>query len=112
MLSGLDHFARQLGPTLGCLVVILFIAFVLARPVFADIHPVPLDKNTDSAKCLECHEDRPKGKRPHCDHDGLHIRHEVRVNRDATYVKLTKATVVPCASSHEDKDAKMIKGGS
>ena len=21
----------------------------------ADIHPVPLDKNADSAKCLECH---------------------------------------------------------
>jgi len=22
------------------------------------VHPVPLDKNTDSAKCLECHEDK------------------------------------------------------
>ena len=32
---------------------------------FAGIHPVPLDKNTDSAKCAECHEDKAKGKFVH-----------------------------------------------
>ena len=39
----------------------------------AAMHPVPLDKNTDSAKCIECHEDKAKGKIrsfSHC--HGLH----------------------------------------
>ncbi len=31
----------------------------------ASVHPVPLDKNTDAAKCLECHEDKTKGKSVH-----------------------------------------------
>jgi predicted CXXCH cytochrome family protein len=112
MLIGLDHFVRQVGPAIECLITALLIAFVLARPVFADIHPVPLDKNTDSAKCLECHGDRAKGKNVHTAISmGCTSCHEVRVNRDATYVKLTKATVASlCLSCHEDKDAKRSKG--
>ncbi len=31
----------------------------------AATHPVPLDKNTDSAKCIECHQDKAKGKAVH-----------------------------------------------
>lgn len=38
------------GIGLGLLTVLL-----LVLPLRADIHPVPLDKNTDAAKCLECH---------------------------------------------------------
>jgi len=37
------------------LTLVIFVAFLTVAPVFADVHPVPLDKNTDSAKCLECH---------------------------------------------------------
>ena len=112
MLSGLENFVRPAGPALECLLVVLFIAFIFTRPVFADIHPVPLDKNTDSAKCLECHGDRAKGKNVHTAISmGCTTCHEVRVNRDATYVKLTKSTVASlCLSCHEDKDAKKIKG--
>ena len=29
---------------------------------FATIHPVQLERSTDDAKCLECHEDKVKGK--------------------------------------------------
>ena len=36
-----------------------------AHGLLAAIHPVPLDKNTDSAKCLACHEDKGKGKFVH-----------------------------------------------
>ena len=45
---------------------ILAMALALSSGVvMAAIHPVPLDKNTDSAKCIECHEDKAKGKFVH-----------------------------------------------
>jgi hypothetical protein len=44
--------------------LLIFFA-IAAMPAFAKTHPVPLDKNVDSAKCLECHEDRTKGKSTH-----------------------------------------------
>jgi hypothetical protein len=34
---------------------VLVVLFFAALPAFAATHPVPLDKNTDAAKCLECH---------------------------------------------------------
>jgi len=39
----------------GILPWLLIALGLLAAPLRADIHPVPLEKNTDSAKCLECH---------------------------------------------------------
>ena len=44
------------------LLVLGFLALVAVRPTWAVEHPVPLDKNVDSAKCLECHEDKTKGQ--------------------------------------------------
>ena len=88
--------------------------FVLlaALPSLAKTHPVPLDKNVDSAKCLECHEDKSKGKFVHSAIAmGCLSCHEVRVNRDITRVKLI--TAVPykvCLNCHADKDATQIKG--
>ena len=40
--------------------VMLFAAHAMAA-----VHPVPLDKNTDSKKCLECHDDKAKRKFVH-----------------------------------------------
>jgi hypothetical protein len=39
----------------GGLLSVLVVLFFAALPAFAATHPVPLDKNTDAAKCLECH---------------------------------------------------------
>src|SRR5579863_7009091 len=36
-----------------------------ATRAVAAVHPVPLDPKVDSAKCLECHEDKTKGKSVH-----------------------------------------------
>ena len=36
-----------------------------ASLIGAATHPVPLDKNTDSAKCIACHQDKAKGKAVH-----------------------------------------------
>ena len=112
MLSDVDHTVRQLAPLVQFLAAAIFVTLVLAMPVFADIHPVPLDKNTDSAKCLECHGDRAQGKNVHTAVAmGCLTCHEIRVNRDATYVKLTKTTIAGlCLSCHDTKDASKIKG--
>ncbi len=79
---------------------------------FAGKHPVPLEKNTDSAKCVECHEDKSKGKVVHSAIPmGCTSCHEVRVNKDVTRIKLTKTTPSSlCFSCHGDKNPTEIKG--
>jgi predicted CXXCH cytochrome family protein len=88
------------------------VALALVLPVRADIHPVPLDKNSDSAKCLECHAEKAKGKAVHTAiSTGCTSCHEVRVNRDVTRVKLITATPYSlCLTCHADKNAAEIKG--
>ena len=75
-------------------------------------HPVPLDANTDAAKCIECHEVKTKGKAVHSAIASICLScHEVRVNRDVTRVKLTTATPLTiCLGCHADKKASEIKG--
>ena len=78
----------------------------------AAVHPVPLEPKTDSAKCLECHEDKSKGKAVHSAIAmGCLSCHEIRVNKDTTRVKLITATPYKlCLTCHADKDASQIKG--
>ncbi|MGA7048407.1 MAG: hypothetical protein WBY98_19240, partial [Candidatus Sulfotelmatobacter sp.] len=52
------------SPVLRTLLALSFAAVCLPRAL-GGVHPVPLDKNVDSAKCLECHEDKSKGKAVH-----------------------------------------------
>jgi predicted CXXCH cytochrome family protein len=86
---------------------LLPLLFVVATAVtaLAKTHPVPLDKNVDSAKCLECHDDKAKGKSVHSAiATGCMSCHEVRVYRDITRVKLVTTTPQAlCLSCHEDK---------
>ena len=59
-----------------------WIIFAGASLAFAGIHPVPLDKNTDPAKCAECHADKAKGKFVHSAIAmGCTSCHEIRVNQ-------------------------------
>lgn len=78
----------------------------------AATHPVPLDKNTDSAKCMECHEDKAKGKFVHSAVAiGCTSCHEIRVNKDVTRVTLITTTPQAlCISCHADMDAAQLKG--
>jgi predicted CXXCH cytochrome family protein len=78
----------------------------------AATHPVPLDKNTDSAKCIECHQDKAKGKSVHSAiATGCTSCHEVRVTKDVTRVKLITATPYSlCLTCHADKNAADLKG--
>jgi len=89
---------------------IVFVASTL--PLFAATHPVPLEPNTDSAKCIECHEDKSKGKFVHSAIPmGCTTCHEIRTNKDITRVKLTTTTSQAlCLTCHSDKDAATLKG--
>ena len=100
---------RQAG---GILRWLLIAVLMTAPKAFAATHPVPLDKNTDSAKCIECHGDKAKGKVVHSAiAAGCLSCHEIRNNKDATHVKLITATPYKlCLSCHADKDATQIKG--
>jgi predicted CXXCH cytochrome family protein len=92
------------------LAVALF-AFGAAR-ASAAVHPVPLDPNTDSKKCLECHEETAKGKSVHSAMGkGCMSCHEIRVSKDVTRVKLITATPSSlCVTCHAKMKASEIKG--
>ena len=83
----------------------LFVLAITALPAAAKTHPVPLDKNVDAAKCLECHEEKAKGKAVHSAiATGCLSCHEVRVTKDVTRVKLTTTTTQAlCLSCHDEK---------
>jgi predicted CXXCH cytochrome family protein len=85
---------------------------VAGPAAMAKVHPVPLEKDTDAAKCVECHEDKSKGKVVHSAIAmGCTSCHEVRVNREITRVKLTATTPVKlCLTCHADKSAADAKG--
>jgi len=78
----------------------------------AKTHPVPLDANTDAAKCVACHEDKTKGKSVHSAiATGCLTCHQVRVAKDVTRVTLTAVTPAKlCLTCHSDKDVAQIKG--
>ncbi len=90
---------------------VIFAAICMPR-AFSAVHPVPLDPKTDSAKCIECHEDKSKGKAVH---SAIAMSctscHEIRVNKDVTRVKLITTTPYAlCLTCHADKKAADIKG--
>jgi predicted CXXCH cytochrome family protein len=95
-------------PLIGSLISVLLLAATAA----AKTHPVPLDAKTDAKKCLECHEDKTKGKSVHSAiSSGCLSCHELRVNKDVTRIKLTTATPIKlCLQCHADKDANTVKG--
>lgn len=90
----------------------LWVLALAAMRASAAVHPVPLDKNTPAAKCLECHDDKNKGKSVHTAMGtGCMSCHEIRVNKDVTRVKLITATPGNlCLTCHEDKKVANIKG--
>jgi predicted CXXCH cytochrome family protein len=103
------------GRTLRLVLQVAFATALLslfASSAYAQAHPVMLDKNTDSAKCLECHEDKTKGKAVHSAIAmGCLSCHEIRTNRDVTHIKLIAVSPAKlCATCHSDKDAAQIKG--
>ena len=90
----------------GKYMVCVAFSLLFAMRVMAAVHPVPLDKNTDAKKCLECHDDKAKHKFVHSAMQGGCLGcHEIRVNKDVTRVKLITATPAAlCISCHEARE--------
>jgi predicted CXXCH cytochrome family protein len=108
-----SRLASRIRRSFGTRVLRFFtVLFILSVPAWGATHPVPLDKNTDSKKCLECHEEKSKGKAVHSAIQmGCLSCHEIRTNRDVTRVKLITTTPYAlCLTCHADKNAADIKG--
>ncbi|HTV65578.1 MAG TPA: cytochrome c3 family protein [Bryocella sp.] len=94
---------------LAKIILVLLVLGCLSRAFASNVHPVPIDKNTD---CTQCHEDKSKGKFVHSAiATGCTSCHEIRVNKDITRVKLITATPQAlCLTCHADHNAADLKG--
>jgi predicted CXXCH cytochrome family protein len=93
--------------------MVFLVLVVISLPsAFAAVHPVPLDKNTDAAKCLECHSEKQQGKAIHSAMaTGCLSCHEIRINKDVIRVKLITATPTAlCLTCHADKNPADLNG--
>jgi len=92
--------------------VVIMVIGLFSLSANAGRHPVPLDAKIDSAKCLECHDEKAKGKSVHTAvATGCTSCHEIRVSKDVTRTKLTAtSTGKLCISCHDDKDVTKIQG--
>jgi predicted CXXCH cytochrome family protein len=92
--------------------LVVGLALVCGSQLFAAVHPVPLDPKADPSTCLQCHEDKSKGKAVHSAIAmGCTTCHEIRVTKDVTRIKLTTTTTYGlCFTCHADKDPSQIKG--
>ena len=91
---------------------IAVLAGAFSTAAWAAVHPVPLDPKQDPATCVQCHEDKTKGKSVHSAIAmGCTCCHQIRVSRDVTRVTLTTPTPVAlCFTCHADKNTANIKG--
>ncbi len=104
--------AHQFGQGIRTELWIALVVLLVSAQAIAGVHPVPLEKNTDPAKCLECHAEKAKGKAVHSAMAmGCTSCHEIRTNKDVTHIKLITTTSSGlCLSCHADKTAANIKG--
>ena len=89
---------------ISMLLALLFLP-VSVRCAFAGIHPVQLPKSADTPQCIECHEDKTKGKDVHpAVGMGCMICHLIRNTTDTTRVNLKTARIATlCFECHADK---------
>ncbi len=93
-------------------ILLTWILLAGAMRLFASVHPVPLEPNTDPKTCIQCHEDKANGKFVHSAIAmGCTSCHEVRSVKGVTRIKLTTNTPQAlCFTCHADMNAANIKG--
>jgi len=102
--GGISHSAR-------CIVASVLCFVVLRVGAQATEHPVPLGKNPDPAKCMECHEDKGKGKYVHSAIAmGCTTCHTVKNEKDATFINLVSPANELCFTCHERSSEKVLHG--
>jgi predicted CXXCH cytochrome family protein len=87
------------------LLSVLLFAPLLEVSAFGGIHPLQLEKDTDTAKCVECHGDKAAGKHLHPAVDmGCLTCHVIRNSGETTRVNLKTAKIATlCFQCHADK---------
>jgi predicted CXXCH cytochrome family protein len=92
-------------------ILLSLLVFALSPAVFAVKHPVPLEKDTTDAKCVECHEDKTKGKVVHpAVQMGCSSCHFLRSTGDDTRIVLKNARPATlCLTCHSDKQTAGVK---
>jgi predicted CXXCH cytochrome family protein len=88
-------------------VAVIVLAIGMGLSARAAQHPVPLEKGVQETKCLECHEDKTKGKVVHpAVAMGCFTCHSVRVNPNDTRIVLKSGRPAAlCIQCHADKKA-------
>ncbi len=93
-------------------IVVTVLCFVALRVgAHAAEHPVPLGKNPDAAKCIECHVDKAKGKHVHSAIAmGCTTCHTVTSQKNATLISLVSPANELCFTCHEKSGEKFLHG--
>jgi predicted CXXCH cytochrome family protein len=95
----LEVVVNQAKKTLPAL---LLLVLVCSLRVVADEHPVTIPKDADSAKCLECHEEKGKGKAVHSAIQmGCTSCHEIKTEGETTNINLTAPKDQLCFTCHD-----------
>ena len=90
---------------------LLFLILAAGLRATAGEHPVPLEKNTETAQCLECHEEKGKGAHVHSAIEaGCDTCHEIRNEKSATLVELVSPKDELCFTCHEKPTDGVVHG--
>jgi predicted CXXCH cytochrome family protein len=83
----------------------------LGAGALAAQHPIPLEQNTDSAKCIECHANKTKGKHVHSAMAmGCNACHVVTQAKGVTTINLVAPAKELCFSCHAKSTEKVLHG--
>jgi len=103
-LSGKD-WEQEVRTAIKTVLLLQVLLHVSVRCALAGIHPVQLEKGADTPQCVECHDDKTKGKDIHPAVDmGCLTCHLIRNTPDTTRVNLRTARIATlCFQCHADK---------
>lgn len=83
-------------------IVAVLLALSMALRSSGEEHPVTLEKDADTPKCLECHDEKNKGKHVHSAIAmGCTACHEVKTEKDTTNINFVAPKDELCVTCHE-----------
>jgi len=88
---------------------LLLLVLAWGLPAVAAEHPVPLPKDVQDKNCLECHDDKTKGKAVHSAMQmGCSTCHSVKTDGNSTTVELVSSKNELCFTCHEKSKEEVL----
>ena len=88
---------------------LLLLILAWGLPVVAAEHPVPLPKDVQDKNCLECHDDKTKGKAVHSAMQmGCSTCHSIKTDGNSTTVELVSPKNELCFTCHEKSKEEVL----